>query len=66
MASMTTRPEAAAASATHAASRALPANGFSHSTCFPAAIAVSVHGPCMEFGSGLYTASMSGSATSSW
>jgi hypothetical protein len=53
MASMTTRPEAAAASATRAASAALDANGFSHSTCFPAAMAVSVHGPCREFGSGL-------------
>jgi hypothetical protein len=53
MASITTRPEAEAASATHAASSALDANGFSHSTCFPAAIARSVHGPCSEFGSGL-------------
>ena len=53
MASMTTRPEAAAASATRAASASLDANGFSHSTCFPAAMAISVHGPCREFGSGL-------------
>ena len=53
MASITTSPEAEAASATCAASSAFDANGFSHSTCFPAAIARSVHGPCSEFGSGL-------------
>ena len=53
MASITTSPEAAAASATCTASPELDANGFSHSTCFPAAIARSVHGPCSEFGSGL-------------
>ena len=53
MASITTRPEVSAASATCAASPELEASGFSHSTCFPAAIARSVHGPCSEFGSGL-------------
>jgi hypothetical protein len=53
MASITTRPESSAAWTTCAASSALDVNGFSHSTCFPAAIARSVHGPCSEFGSGL-------------
>jgi hypothetical protein len=53
MASMTTRPAASVASATRSASAALDANGFSHSTCLPAAIARSVHGACSELGSGL-------------
>ena len=53
MASITTSPEAEAACATCAASSAFDANGFSHSTCLPAAMARSVHGPCSEFGSGL-------------
>ena len=53
MASITTRPESEAACTTCAASSAFDANGFSHSTCFPAAIARSVHGPCSELGSGL-------------
>ena len=32
---------------------ALLANGFSVSTCFPAAIAARFHGPCQALGSGL-------------
>ncbi len=50
---MTTSPDAWAATATSAASAAFAVNGFSHSTCLPAAIARSVHGACRELGSGL-------------
>ncbi len=50
---MTTTPADLAASATSAASASFEANGFSQSTCLPAAIARSVHGACSEFGSGL-------------
>ena len=39
--------------------------GFSHSTCFPAARARIVQVWCRPFGSGMYTASTSGSASSS-
>jgi hypothetical protein len=52
MASITTRPDPAAAAATEAASVAFDANGFSHSTCLPASMARNVHGACSEFGSG--------------
>ena len=53
-----------AAACNCAASSAVSAIGFSHSTCLPAAAARSVQGTCRWFGSGLYTASISGSASS--
>ena len=58
---MTTTP-AGTAAATSRASAALAVKGFSHSTCLPAARAAMVQRPCSPLGSGLYTASMSGSA----
>ncbi len=45
--------DAATASRTARASAALLADGFSLSTCLPAAIARRFHGPCSPFGSGL-------------
>ena len=62
---MTTTPGLPlAASATARASSALAVNGFSHSTCLPARSAAIVQCPCSPLGSGLYTASISGSSTS--
>jgi hypothetical protein len=49
---MTVTPAARAASRTSAASSAFEANGFSDSTCLPAATAARFHGPCSAFGSG--------------
>jgi hypothetical protein len=47
-----TRPCASAASKQRSASLADQANGFSHSTCFPASSAATVHSVCSETGSG--------------
>ena len=47
------------------ASAAVIASGFSHSTCLPAAAARSVHSAWRWLGSGMYTASTSGSPSSS-
>ncbi len=46
------------------ASPSLAAMGFSHRTCLPASSARIVHSQCSALGSGSYTASSSGSATS--
>jgi hypothetical protein len=50
---MKTVPAFPAASRTSAASRALLADGFSDSTCLPAARAARFHGPCRPLASGL-------------
>jgi hypothetical protein len=50
---MTTSPDRCAASRTSAACAASEANGFSDSTCLPAATAARFHGPCKALGSGL-------------
>src|SRR6185437_797945 len=47
------------------ASAAFIAIGFSQSTCLPASAAFAVQGTCKWLGSGLYTASTSGSASNS-
>ena len=61
-ASITTLPLSDATRATVSASVAFAVNGFSQRTCLPASSALTVHSPWSPFGSGLYTASTSGSA----
>lgn len=56
-------PAESRASIRVSASPAFNATGFSHSTCLPALAAAIESGTCRWFGSGLYTASMSGPAS---
>jgi hypothetical protein len=51
-------------STTSCASGAVGASGFSHKTCLPRAAAARVHSACIVLGSGMYTASTSGSSSS--
>ena len=63
-ASISRTPASSHAAIMRSASAASIASGFSHSTCLPAPAAAIVHGACKSLGSGLYTASTSGSASS--
>ncbi len=63
-ASISSTPASRQASTMPCASSAVIASGFSHSTCFPARAAAIVHRACRWLGSGMYTASTSGSASS--
>jgi hypothetical protein len=64
-ASCTLRPVRSRTSSREAASAALRAMGFSQSTCLPCSMARADQGTCRWLGSGLYTTSTSGSASSS-
>ena len=64
-ASINRTPTASHAAIMRSASAAFIASGFSHRTCLPASAAAIVHGACRSLGSGLYTASISGSASRS-
>ena len=52
-ASISTRSARSAASKACSTSAGTRVSGFSHSTCLPASSARTVHGTCMEFGSGM-------------
>ena len=58
-------PASRQASTISTASAASTANGLSTSTCFPARAAAITQRWCSDVGSGMYTASISGSASSS-
>ena len=64
-ASISRTPSASQASIIRSASAVVVARGFSHRTCLPARAAAIVHSACRWLGSGLYTASTSGSASRS-
>ena len=59
------RASKSAASKARSTSAICRLKGFSQSTCFPASSARIDHSLCIVFGSGMYTASTSGSASSS-
>ena len=59
-------PVSRAAARTCSVSPRLPHSGFSHSTALPARSALIVHSACSPLGSGMYTASTSGSSSSAW
>ena len=59
-------PVSRATVSTCSPSASVPHSGFSHSTALPARSALIVHSACSELGSGMYTASTSGSSISAW
>ena len=63
-ASLSRRPVRSAASNAASTSSGCRVNGFSHRTCLPASSALIDHSACIVFGSEMYTASISGSASS--
>ena len=64
-ASASTRSLRSAASNARSTSSGWRESGFSQSTCLPASSARTDHSTCSEFGSGMYTASTPGSASTS-
>ena len=59
-------PVCRAAVSVRSVSGSVPQSGFSHSTGLPASSARMVHSACSELGSGMYSASMSGSSIRAW